>query len=64
MSSETYFSDSLKLYHQSEKSIRVAIRKCQKSKHDQQVAFSTYHDCLTQICFSCGYVRTSKGVPK
>lgn len=35
---------------------RIAI--CQKENHKQQVAFSTYHDCLTQICFTCQTIRT------
>ena len=39
--------------------IRGCIRTCQQKGHIQQVAFSTYHDGLTQICFTCGEVRTS-----
>ena len=27
--------------------------------HVQQVAFSTYHKALTQICFGCKKIRTS-----
>ena len=38
--------------------VRDKIQTCQKKKHIQQVAFSTYHDCLTQICFTCKMVRT------
>jgi hypothetical protein len=39
--------------------IRNCIRTCQKRNHIQQVVFSTYHDCLTQICFTCNKLRTS-----
>lgn len=35
------------------------IKNCEKEGHVQQVVFSTYHHALTQICFSCGMVRTS-----
>ena len=39
--------------------IRNKIKQCQKENHIQQVAFSIYHDCFTQICFNCKTVRTS-----
>ena len=39
--------------------IKFFIDDCQKKKHIQQVAFSTYHNCLTQICFSCKKIRTT-----
>ncbi len=39
--------------------IRGCIQTCERKKHLQQVAFSTFHDCLTQICFTCGVCRTS-----
>ena len=35
------------------------IKTCQEEGHVQQVAFSTYHHALTQICFICDKVRTS-----
>ena len=35
------------------------IEQCQEKGHIQQVAFSTYHNCLTQICFTCQKIRTS-----
>ena len=40
-------------------SLRIVIKRCQKFIHVQQVAYSTYHDCLTQVCFGCRVVRTS-----
>ncbi len=39
--------------------IELEINRCQEKKHIQQVAFSTYHHALTQICFTCNKVRTS-----
>ena len=39
--------------------VRNKIRECQKKGHIQQVAYSTYHDCLTQICFTCDCVLTN-----
>jgi len=39
--------------------VRRMIKGCQTNGHVQQVAYSTFHDCITQICFSCGKVRTS-----
>lgn len=40
-------------------SIREMIRDCSEQDHVQQVAYSTYHDALTQICFDCQTVRTN-----
>ena len=40
------------------KFVKENIQTCQKKKHIQQVAFSTYHNCLTQICFTCKMIRT------
>ena len=42
-----------------EQYIRNCIRTCQEKKHIQQVALSTYHDAITQICFGCNECRTS-----
>lgn len=38
--------------------VKKAIKKCE-GRHTQQVAYSTYHDGLTQICFDCGKIRTN-----
>ena len=35
------------------------IGNCQKKSHVQQVAYSTHHDALTQVCFTCMRVRTT-----
>lgn len=39
--------------------VKGCIKTCQEKGHIQQVAFSTYHSALTQICFTCNMVRTS-----
>ncbi len=39
--------------------VRHLIKTCQSQKHIQQVAYSTYHDALTQVCFTCKVIRTS-----
>lgn len=48
-------------------SVEEFIQCCQQLNHIQQVAFSTYHHALTQICFTCEEIRTSlkeKDLPK
>jgi len=39
--------------------VRRCIKCCQKKGHIQQVAYSTYHYAITQVCFTCGVVFTS-----
>ena len=46
-------------YHYEEDELKHEIKSCQSQDHIQQVAFSTYHNCLTQICFTCKVIRTS-----
>jgi hypothetical protein len=41
-----------------EAEVRRFIKLCE-GIHTQQVVYSTYHNALTQICFSCEKVRTS-----
>ncbi len=38
--------------------VRKHIQKCE-GKHTQQVAYSTYHNALTQICYGCKKVRSN-----
>lgn len=38
--------------------IRQHIRECE-GKHVQQAIFSTFMDTLTQVCFTCGKVRST-----
>lgn len=53
MSSTTTFEYEL----MSDEQIREHIRNCE-GKHVQQVAFSTYMDCITQICFTEQKIRS------
>ncbi|MFW6129983.1 MAG: hypothetical protein ACOC56_02290 [Atribacterota bacterium] len=39
--------------------VRSHIACCQENNHIQQVAFSTYHNALTQVCFTCKVILTS-----
>lgn len=38
--------------------VKCHIKGCE-GKHIQQVAYSSYHDALTQICFGCKKIRTN-----
>lgn len=38
--------------------VRKHIKQCE-GRHSQQVAYSTFYDGLTQICFSCRKIRSS-----
>lgn len=40
--------------------VRAKSQECQGRHHRQQVAYSTFHDALTQVCFGCMAVRTSE----
>ena len=49
----------MKLYYfDKEEEVRNIIKDCE-GDHVQQVVFSTYHNAITQICFSCDVVRTT-----
>lgn len=39
--------------------MRLGIKECELNGHIQQVAFSAYHDALTQVCFTCKTVKTN-----
>ncbi len=48
--------------YKTQEEVKKHIKNCE-GRHMQQVAYSSYHDALTQICFSCDMVRTNlKGV--
>jgi len=49
----------MKVEYANEEFIRNCIRACERRKHLQQVAFSTFHNCLTQVCFTCNVCMTS-----
>jgi len=42
----------------SQEEVKENIKYCE-GKHVQQIAYSSYHDALTQICFGCRKIRTS-----
>ncbi len=46
------------LCFESEGMVKDKIKECE-GKHIQQIAYSSYHDALTQICFGCKKIRTS-----
>jgi len=48
-----------KVNFSSMQNVRYKIQKCSDYSHVQQVAYSTYHDGITQVCFDCETVRTS-----
>ncbi len=50
---------SFELNHIPMERVRAVIKGCQSLNHVQQVSFSTYHDALTQICYTCESIRTS-----
>jgi len=52
-----YIKMEIEIYETLEE-IRKQIKKCE-GKHKQQIAYSSYHDSLTQVCFGCKKVRTN-----
>jgi len=44
--------------YEDQEDIKRNIKTCE-GKHIQQVAYSSYHDALTQVCFGCNKVRTN-----
>lgn len=49
----------MRISYGNEAYLKECIKCCQERGHIQQVAFSTFHNALTQICFTCEKVRTS-----
>jgi hypothetical protein len=45
---------------ETQESVRAHIQECE-GRHMQQVAYSTFHDALTQICYGCKKIRTNIG---
>ena len=44
--------------YKTQKEVKEKIKQCE-GKHVQQIAYSSYHDALTQVCFGCNKVRTN-----
>lgn len=38
--------------------VHKEIIKCE-GFHSQQITFSSFHDCLTQVCYGCKKIRTN-----
>ena len=38
--------------------VRKHIQECE-GHHSQQVAYSTFYDALTQVCFGCRKIRST-----
>jgi len=45
-------------YCKTQEEVRKHIQNCE-GKHTQQAIYSTFHDCLTQICYGCKKIRTN-----
>ncbi len=46
------------IFCDSQEEVKENIKECE-GKHIQQIAYSSYHNALTQICFNCKTIRTS-----
>ena len=44
---------------ETQEEVRKHIQECE-GRHSQQVAYSSFHDSLTQICYGCMKVRSNK----
>ncbi len=50
---------SLEIYYlESMEDVRKMIKSCE-GEHKQQIVYSSYHDALTQICYTCKAIRTN-----
>ena len=45
-------------YCETPEEVREHIQECE-GHHMQQVAYSTFHDALTQVCYGCMKIRTN-----
>lgn len=45
-------------YYKNQEEVRGQIQNCE-GYHAQQVAYSSFHDALTQVCFGCRAIRTN-----
>ena len=46
------------IFYDTQEQVKSHIKQCE-GKHIQQIAYSSYHDALTQICFGCRLIRTN-----
>lgn len=47
------------VYYNRNETVIYKTQGCEIMEHIQQVAYSTYHKALTQICFTCNLIRTT-----
>lgn len=45
-------------YIEKQEDVRRHIQNCE-GRHRQQVAYSSFHDALTQICYGCKKIRSN-----
>jgi hypothetical protein len=45
-------------HFKTQEEVRKHVQECQ-GRHVHQVAYSTFHDAITQVCFGCKTVRTT-----
>jgi hypothetical protein len=45
-------------YIETQEEVRKHIQECE-GMHTQQAIYSTFHDCLTQVCYGCLKVRST-----
>lgn len=45
-------------YIETQEEVRKHIQECE-GRHTQQAIYSTFHDCLTQVCYGCLKVRST-----
>jgi hypothetical protein len=44
--------------YKTQEEVRKHIQQCE-GRHMQQVAYSSFHDALTQVCFGCKKIRSN-----
>lgn len=55
---EKYIEMTFELIFTNSDWVKKCIKECE-GNHVQQIAYSSYHDAFTQICFGCKKIRTS-----
>lgn len=45
-------------FYETQEEVRKHIQRCE-GRHPQSVAYSTFHDAITQVCFGCKTIRSS-----
>ena len=45
-------------HYKTHKEVIDKIQECE-GRHSQQVAYSSFHNCLTQVCFGCRKIRSN-----